>query len=592
MASGKRKNRDYECSDLEPPSKKQKRSILHFQNALRRKDIKTLSKFDTIFSFESIDFGSVTGYIVFGSAKQTTSEETARGITVWTEKKKTIHICRGICRGWITADIDKDYLMHLFIKMLLKFRKQRDTSWRTNRKRIWEALRSNPSTNPSKQHTSTKLNTKSLLSTYFPTKVCDKICEFIPLSPADLVILECVGWSMFHNNKTTERDLWNVLQKSPQFICFVVHKKKLPTVYPFDYVRVVEKRKRYQFMEIVEVHPHIVFIELNKWRNIVCNSLNLNNVCNPSERILCILGKGSYGTVYMVRRNNVVYAVKTVKESNKTELRIMKQLQNNPHRNVIHLLSAQTTNNTIKLFMECGVCDLKHFLKETSDSISIHDIGKISICILNGINHIHQHGFIHGDIKPSNIIVCSDHSIKLCDFGAAFKSGVRGTNGVRGTLLYNAPEMILGWKYDRSIDLFAFGATMGFLFADKHIFKPLVHTTPLKKMEVYKQYLTFLDPQYAPYNAKKRDMPTIDNICKGFEFAEEFTQILRGTLESKAVKRTTIRDLNKDGFLCSFVNHTIPSLQSHIPPNTNTNVAMNPMAMEEDGDSLADTVVI
>eukprot|EP01083_Nonionella_stella_P147790 466865_1 len=140
MASGKRKNRDYECSDLEPPSKKQKRS-----------DIKTLTKFDTIFSFESIDFGSVTGYIVFGSAKQTTSEETARGITVWTEKKKTIHIS-DFCRGWITADINRDYLMHLFINMVLKFRKQRTKAWEKHRKRIWEALRSNPSTNPSKQH--------------------------------------------------------------------------------------------------------------------------------------------------------------------------------------------------------------------------------------------------------------------------------------------------------------------------------------------------------------------------------------------------------------------------------------------------------
>lgn len=79
---------------------------------------------------------------------------------------------------------------------------------------------------------------------------------------------------------------------------------------------------------------------------------------------------------------------------------------------------------------------------------------------------------IHRDIKPENLLVNSDDSLKLCDFGFARKipqEGARLTDYV-ATRWYRSPELLLTDKYGKPSDIWAVGCIMGELTDGKPLF--------------------------------------------------------------------------------------------------------------------------
>ena len=85
--------------------------------------------------------------------------------------------------------------------------------------------------------------------------------------------------------------------------------------------------------------------------------------------------------------------------------------------------------------------------------------------IIAGIQHCHEKGFVHRDLKMENFLLDTDYRIKLADFG--FSTFIEGTNGFGehqtylGTRNYMAPEIIENKPYDaRSTDLFAAGVVL------------------------------------------------------------------------------------------------------------------------------------
>jgi serine/threonine-protein kinase len=83
--------------------------------------------------------------------------------------------------------------------------------------------------------------------------------------------------------------------------------------------------------------------------------------------------------------------------------------------------------------------------------------------VLRGVEHIHARGVIHRDLKPGNIFLARDGTVKLMDFGVARilndrDLGQRGT--MVGTLLYIAPEQINGRETDCRSDIYTLGISL------------------------------------------------------------------------------------------------------------------------------------
>ncbi len=85
-----------------------------------------------------------------------------------------------------------------------------------------------------------------------------------------------------------------------------------------------------------------------------------------------------------------------------------------------------------------------------------------------GLHAIHGAGFINRDIKPANILLETDGTPRITDFGLAIpKSDQPGGTTIAGTPSYLAPEQITGSKLDERTDIYALGATMFFSVTGK-----------------------------------------------------------------------------------------------------------------------------
>jgi serine/threonine protein kinase len=86
------------------------------------------------------------------------------------------------------------------------------------------------------------------------------------------------------------------------------------------------------------------------------------------------------------------------------------------------------------------------------------------------ITFLHSVGVVHRDLKPENVLLNAEGHIVLADFGCAkilcqpqiLQRASPPSQRLRtasncGTLEYQAPEVILGWRYDFSVDVWGFG---------------------------------------------------------------------------------------------------------------------------------------
>lgn len=84
--------------------------------------------------------------------------------------------------------------------------------------------------------------------------------------------------------------------------------------------------------------------------------------------------------------------------------------------------------------------------------------------MLKGLAYMHSMNMIHRDIKPENLLVSDKNILKICDFGFAriVKKGEEdGLTDYVATRWYRPPELLVGSRYSREIDLWAVGCIFG-----------------------------------------------------------------------------------------------------------------------------------
>ncbi|KAI0283160.1 kinase-like domain-containing protein, partial [Russula brevipes] len=138
------------------------------------------------------------------------------------------------------------------------------------------------------------------------------------------------------------------------------------------------------------------------------------------------------------------------------------------HPNIIHFLGyyMNPSSNEVKLIME--LCEGKSLeavmmrIEELRTRISEKVVGKFAEGILQGLAYLHSEKLIHRDIKPSNILLSGEGVVKLSNFAASGElvNSLANTVTQTCTILYAAPELLIGAQYSIRADVWSTGISL------------------------------------------------------------------------------------------------------------------------------------
>ncbi|MBQ8555639.1 MAG: Stk1 family PASTA domain-containing Ser/Thr kinase [Clostridia bacterium] len=184
------------------------------------------------------------------------------------------------------------------------------------------------------------------------------------------------------------------------------------------------------------------------------------------------IGIGGMAIVYRAIDRNTGHsvAVKVLKPEFNRDAEFVSRFQREAeaaskmtHHNIVNLLDVGMDGENRYLIMEyVKGKTLKEVIQEKG-RISAPVAVQITIRILSALQHAHQNGIIHRDIKPQNILVHADGHIKVADFGIARMANsstlTRG-DSVMGSVHYFSPEQAQGQGTDVTSDLYSVGVTL------------------------------------------------------------------------------------------------------------------------------------
>lgn len=194
------------------------------------------------------------------------------------------------------------------------------------------------------------------------------------------------------------------------------------------------------------------------------------------------LGEGGYGSVWMVEKKGKFWAMKEQDMTGKDEVSILKQFN---HKNIIKIIHSFVQNNKTYIIFPLYGKDL-HNQKMTPSSVK-----KLYEDMKKALNHIHEKGYVHNDIKPSNIVTTilpnetkkiitnyckrnnkiipifeTQESFVLIDFNFSLEEG----SYCLSTQEYASPEMLFDKECNRQSDYWMLGTTLYELLTQEYLF--------------------------------------------------------------------------------------------------------------------------
>ena len=204
-------------------------------------------------------------------------------------------------------------------------------------------------------------------------------------------------------------------------------------------------------------------------------------------RLIRVLGRGGMGTVYLARRADRSYeaavAIKRIPPGTAAEglgrrlvneRRILASLE---HPNIARLLDAGTTADGAPYFVMELVegAPIDRFCDAGAHTVERRLQLFLQVCA--AVQHAHQQLVVHRDLKPGNILVGADGSLKLLDFGIAklldpgalpHTVALTRTGEEPMTPAYASPEQLRGETVTTATDIYSLGVILYRLLTGKH----------------------------------------------------------------------------------------------------------------------------
>jgi len=189
-------------------------------------------------------------------------------------------------------------------------------------------------------------------------------------------------------------------------------------------------------------------------------------------------GEGTYGAVYkaMSKKDRSVVALKKVvnvpkEDGTPVEVKYLKAL--NSSKNIVHLTdSFWSKEGELCMVFEFMAYDLWRLSTSPNISFNMVQIKCIVQQMLEGLHQCHSAGIMHRDVKPSNLLINDEGTLKLADFGltTSFLTGNYLSNNVV-SLYYRSPELLMGsHAYGPEIDMWSVGCIMIELITNNYLF--------------------------------------------------------------------------------------------------------------------------
>ena len=196
---------------------------------------------------------------------------------------------------------------------------------------------------------------------------------------------------------------------------------------------------------------------------------NIGKKLDGRFEILRLIGTGGMADVYKAHDilEDKIVAVKILKKEFAENEEFLRRFRNESraiavlsHPNIVKVIDVSFSNKMQYIVMEYidGIT-LKDYL-ETEKVLDWNTASYFMLQILRALGHAHDMGIVHRDVKPQNIMILSDGTIKVMDFGIAKfarEEGLTTTAQAIGSVHYISPEQARSDATDEKSDIYSAG---------------------------------------------------------------------------------------------------------------------------------------
>ncbi|MBQ1589119.1 MAG: serine/threonine protein kinase, partial [Oscillospiraceae bacterium] len=197
----------------------------------------------------------------------------------------------------------------------------------------------------------------------------------------------------------------------------------------------------------------------------------IGRLLDERYEILEIIGVGGMAVVYkaMDHRLNRLVAVKILKDDYTNDADLRRRFHNESqavammsHPNIVSVYDVSRNEDVDFIVMELidGIT-LKQYM-EKKGPLSWRECLHFAMQIGKALEHAHSRNIIHRDIKPHNVMILKDGSVKVADFGIARVASAQNTltKEALGSVHYISPEQAKGARVDNRTDIYSLGVVM------------------------------------------------------------------------------------------------------------------------------------